>query len=80
MARQLTIRGVPDEVVEVLERRARAQGRSTNATINIILAEAAGIDERRRRLERYATATAGDLAEVADAIAAQRTIDERLWR
>jgi plasmid stability protein len=80
MPRQLTIRGVPDEVVEHLERRARSQGRSMNATINMILAQAAGIDERRQRLERYATWTAADLAEATDAVAAQRTIDERLWR
>ncbi len=51
-----------------------------NATINLILAEAAGIDERRQRLERYVTWTPTDLAEATDAIAAQRTIDERLWR
>ncbi len=50
-----------------------------NATINLILAEAAGIDARRQRLERYATWTAADLAEATDAIAVQRTIDERLW-
>ena len=80
MSRQLTVRGVPDEVVDHLERRARSQGQSMNATINLILAEAAGLDERRRRLERYVTWTATDVAEATDAIAAQRTIDERFWR
>jgi hypothetical protein len=80
MPRQLTIRGVPNEVVDHLERRARSQGRSVNATINLILAEAAGIDERRQRLERYVTWTPGDLAEVTEAIAAQRSLDERVWR
>jgi plasmid stability protein len=79
MSRQLTIRGVPDEVVDHLERRARSEGRSMNATINLILAGAAGIDERRQRLERYVTWNASDLAETTDAVAAQRTIDERLW-
>jgi len=80
MARQLTIRGVPDEVADRLERLARSQGRSMNASINAILAEAAGIDARRERLERYVTWDAADLTEAVEAMAAQRTIDGRLWR
>lgn len=80
MSRQLTVRGVPDAVAQRLEQLGRAQGRSMNALINSILAQAAGIDARRDRLERYVTWTAEDLAEARDAIAAQRTIDERLWR
>lgn len=51
-----------------------------NASINAILAEAAGIDARRERLERYVTWGVADLAEAVEATAAQRTIDARLWR
>lgn len=80
MTRQLTIRGVPHEVADRLERLAHSQGRSMNASINAILAEAAGIDARRERLERYVTWGVADLAEAVEATAAQRTIDARLWR
>lgn len=45
-----------------------------------ILGEAVGPDARRRALDRYATWTQRDLAEVTEAVAAQRTIDDALWR
>ena len=80
MARQLTVRGVPDEVVTRLEQVSRARGRSVNVTVNEILAQAVGAHERRRRLERSATWTAEDLEEVSKAVAEQRTLDDRLWR
>jgi plasmid stability protein len=80
MGKQLTVRGVPDEVIERLEKLSRARGRSVNATVKEILGEAVGADERLRRLERYVTWTPDDLAEVIEAIAAQRTVDADLWR
>jgi plasmid stability protein len=80
MSRQLTVRGVPDEVAERLERLSRARGQSVNRTVNQILGEAVGSDARRRALDRYATWTQRDLAEVTEAVAAQRTIDDALWR
>jgi plasmid stability protein len=80
MTRQLTVRGVPDEVVERLERLSRARGQSVNITVNQILGEAVGSNARRRALDRHVTWTQRDLAEVAEAVAAQRTIDDALWR
>ncbi|HEY8136011.1 MAG TPA: hypothetical protein VIF08_08240 [Candidatus Limnocylindrales bacterium] len=80
MARQLTVRGVPDEVASRLEKISRQRGQSLNATINALLAQAAGEDARRRWLERFVTWTAADLAEFDAALAAQRTIDDALWR
>jgi hypothetical protein len=80
MAKQLTVRGVPDEVAERLEKMSKARGQSLNATINVLLAQAAGEDARRRRLERYMTWTQQDLAEFNAALADIRTIDEKLWR
>jgi hypothetical protein len=38
------------------------------------------VDERRRRLTRYATWDEEDLTEFKEALAAQRTIDDELWR
>lgn len=80
MTRQLTVRGVPDDVAERLETLSRAQGRSINTTVKSILEEAVGENARRRRLKRYVTWTESDLAEFDEAVGAQRTVDERLWR
>ena len=55
MSRQLTIRGVPDDVAMRLESVSRARGRSVNATLKQILEEALGVDQRLHRLQRYAT-------------------------
>lgn len=80
MARQLTIRGVSDEVGQRLEGLSHARGQSLNATVLEILESAVGVDERRRRLARYATWTQEDLKEFNEALAAQRAIDDPLWR
>lgn len=80
MAKQLTVRGVPDEVVDRLDKLSKARGQSMNATINMLLAEAAGVDERRRRLQRYVGWSADDLAQFETLLAEQRKIDDALWR
>lgn len=80
MAKQLTIRGVPDEVGQRLERLSQARGQSVNTTVLHILEAAVGVDERRKRLARYATWTPEDQAEFNEALALQRTIDDPLWR
>jgi len=74
----MTIRGVPEAVAERLLRLSRKHGRSVNATVLEILNQAVGIDDRRERLARYATWTSEDLAQVNDAVAAQRMIDDAL--
>lgn len=80
MAKQLTIRGVSDEVGQRLESLSQARGQSVNATVLEILEGAVGVNERRRRLARYATWTPEDLAEFNQGLAVQRTIDDPLWR
>ena len=45
-----------------------------------IIEAAVGVDERRRRLERYTTWTQEDQDEFNEALAPQRTIDDALWR
>jgi hypothetical protein len=79
MAKQLTVRGVPDDVVDRLEKMSKARGQSMNATINLLLAEAAGQDARRRHLERYMTWSPQDLAEFEAALSEIRTVDDDLW-
>jgi hypothetical protein len=80
MAKQLTIRGVPDEVASQLDRLSKGRGRSVNATVVDILAAAVGFKERRERLVRYTTWTEDDLAEFMRGLSAQRVVDDRLWR
>jgi plasmid stability protein len=80
MAKRLTIRGVSDEVGRRLERLSQARGQSVNATVLHILEAAVGVDERRRRLARYAAWTPENQAEFNEALALQRTIDDPLWR
>lgn len=80
MSRQLTIRGVPDEVGRRLEGLSRSRGQSLNATVLAILEASVGVAERRQRLARYATWTPEDLEEFTESLAAQRTTDDPLWR
>ncbi len=80
MPKQLTIRGVSDELGRRLSRLSRERGESVNATALAILEDAVGVDARRRRLERYATWSAADLAEFDRALADQRVIDDELWQ
>lgn len=80
MAKQLTIRGVPDEVASQLDRLSRSRGCSVNATVIDILATAVDFKERRKQLARYTTWTEDDLAEFMTGLSAQRVVDDRLWR
>lgn len=80
MAKQLTIRGVSEEIGRRLESVSRAKGQSVNTTVLEILATAVGVDERRRRLSRYATWNEQDAAEFNEGLAAQRSTDDPLWR
>ena len=79
MTKQLTVRGVPEEVATRLARLSKEQGRSVNATVLQILKEAVGVQERRARLQRMATWTDQDGVEFQQALDAQRVIDEELW-
>ena len=80
MPKQLTVRGVPDEVRRRLVQISQAAGESVNTTIRRILERAAGADGRRQHLEEYATWSAADLADFERTLAEQRTIDADLWR
>jgi hypothetical protein len=70
--RQLTVRGISEEVGKKLKSVSRARGQSVNATVLEILATAVGEGERRHRLTRYATWSREDLAEFSEALSAQR--------
>jgi plasmid stability protein len=78
--KQLTIRGVSDELDRRLQSLSRAQGQSINATVLQILEVVLGAEQRRQRLMKYATWTREDLGEFQASLADQRRIDEKLWR
>lgn len=79
MAKQLTVRGVPEDVAIRLARISEERGRSVNSTVLEILQDAVGVQERRTRLKRMVTWTDKDLVEFEKALEAQRVIDEDLW-
>jgi len=79
MARQLTVRGVPDEVGLRLDTISKAKGKSVNRLVLEILEAAVSVDERRERLKRYVTWTEQDLREFEEILETQRTIDDELW-
>lgn len=64
---------------EKLHRLADERGESLNATVLHLLEQAMGDDARRRRLERYASWTAEDLAEFERSLESQRRVDDELW-
>lgn len=78
--KQLTVRNVSKELAKRLDALAEARGQSVNSVVLDLLTQAVGLDERVARLKRYATWSAEDAAEFERALAAQRTIDEELWR
>jgi hypothetical protein len=80
MPRQLTIRNVPDAVAKRLDRLSRERDESLNSTVVSLLTDAVSYDARRDRLARYVTWSDEDVAAFNDALRAQRTIDDDLWR
>ena len=80
MAKQLTIRGVSEELSAQLARLSRDRGQSLNATALQIHEDALGVDARRERLQRYATWSPNDQREFDSALAGQRVVDDGLWR
>lgn len=80
MSKQITIRGVPNETARRLQSLSREREQSVNATVLEILEQAVGANQRRRRLERYATWTVEDEAQFDESLRAQRVIDDELWR
>ena len=80
MPKQLTIRGVSEELGRRLARLGRERRQSVNVVARSILEEAVGIDARRERLKRYATWTPAEREAFELALADQRVIEDELWK
>ena len=79
-ASQITLRNVDPALAQRLRALSEQRGQSINATVLQLLREAVGIDERRERLQRFATWNEDDLREFSTALAAQRVVDQSHWR
>jgi len=79
---QYTIRNVPDSLDEALRRAARARGKSLNEVAIEALARGAGVtgESRRQRDLGDIAGTWHKDAAFDNAVAAQDTIDEEVWR
>jgi hypothetical protein len=80
MPKQMTIRGVSEELAERLRRIALDRKESVNRAVLRILEQAAGLDPKRRRLSRYATWNEKDAEEFDWALREQRRVDDDAWR
>ncbi len=77
--KQITVRGVSEELARRLKRLSASKNESLNATVLRILEDAVGIEARRRWLERWATWTEADVAQMEEALRAQRVVDPKDW-
>jgi plasmid stability protein len=80
MAKQLTVRGVSDEVSRRVEELSKAKGQSVSATVREVLEQAFDVDKRRQRLARYSTWSPAQRDDFEAALAAQRAIVADLWK
>ena len=79
---QYTIRNLPARLDEAIRKRAREEGKSLNTVAVEALMEAFGLrgSEPARRDVSELVGTWVDDAAVDEALAAQRCIDEEMWR
>jgi hypothetical protein len=77
--RQITLRNPSPELTAKLKQLAEQAGESMNTVALRLLEQAAGIEQRRERFERFATFTEEEAAELDEAVAEQRRIDPELW-
>ena len=82
--RNLTIRNVPQELAEALEKEKRRRGKSLNQTVLQLLSQCLGVRSGARRRNGLAklagTWTAEEHSEFEHAIASTEQIDVELWR
>ena len=80
----ITIRNVPVELTESLEREKRRRGASLNRTVPALLSDALGISKpgpRSNGLRRLAgTWTEEEYSEFKEAVAPFEQIDDAIWR
>lgn len=80
--KNLTIRGVPDEIAAALEKEKRRRGESLNQTVIDLLSQGLGVGAARSNgLARLAgTWSDKEFRAFKDATAPLERVDEELWR
>lgn len=78
----LTVRDVPPDLAEALEREKRRRGKSLNRTVLELLSQGLGVKKARSNgLGRLAGDwSEEDLREFEEAVAPFEQIDEELWQ
>ena len=82
--RQITVRGIPKELEQEIEARARAHGESLNKSVIRLLKQAVGLD-RPQKKKRDFSALAGkwgarESSEFERNVRLFETIDEEVWK
>ena len=82
--RQITVRGIPEDLQREIQSRARAEGESLNKAVIRLLKQAVGLDRPQRR-KRDLSALNGrwdskEAAEFNDNVRVFDAIDEDLWK
>ena len=75
----LTIRNLPEELMDRLRKVKEESGESINRIVVRALVNSFAVHPGRRDLSRYTTWTDEDHAEFMSALDAQRRIDDALW-
>lgn len=82
--KHITIRDIPQELAESIEREKRRRGKSLNQTVIQLLGQSLGVMPQRPRnngMRRLAgTWTSEEHRQFEAAIAPTEQIDEELWR
>lgn len=80
--KNLTIRGIPDEIAAALEKEKRRRGESLNQTVIDLLSQGLGVGAARSNgLARLAgTWSDKEYRAFKDATAPLEHVDEELWR
>jgi hypothetical protein len=82
--KHLTIRDIPQELAESIERERRRRGKSLNQTVIQLLGQSLGVisqGPRKNGMHRFAgTWTPEEQREFEAAVAPTEQIDEELWR
>ena len=76
----LTIRNLPDELMEKLRQAKEQRGESINTIVLKTLLKAFAVGSQQRDLSRYTTWTEEDFDEFMECLDQQREVDDALWR
>ena len=82
--RQITVRGIPEDLQREIQSRARANGESLNKSVIRLLKQAVGLDRPEKKKRDLSTLAgkweSGEAAEFERNVRVFEAIDEDLWK